>query len=277
MEALTKLANIFGKLAQPSPTPQESSGPNLFQNKNLPLIKKNTSAPSPRVHAIHNPRKPILSPNECTPSRVMAFSPEQNNMPQPHLIPPDDSSLDNDHHPTVNKNYNLRPRSRLYQGRLMQQYALAANIVTVMEANSVIHPNIGQSQEYRRLIKEADKVIWEKSFANKLGWLSQGVGQRAKGTNTKNTPETEVPFDTHKITYGKIVCNIKPQQVETHRTRLIVGGNLLYFSGTLTAPTATVSTAKCLFDSVVSTKNAKCVTADIKLFVLTTLYRHQNT
>ena len=57
MEALTKLVNIFGKLTQPSPTPQKSGGPNLFQNKTLPPINKNTHAPPPRVHAINNPRK----------------------------------------------------------------------------------------------------------------------------------------------------------------------------------------------------------------------------
>ena len=42
-----------------------------------------------------------------------------------------------------------------------------------------------------------------KSFANKLGWLAQGVGHRVKVTNTIFfTPKTEVPFETHKITYA---------------------------------------------------------------------------
>ena len=91
----------------------------------------------------------------------MATSPKLNNIPQPHLIPPDDSSLDDVHHPTVNKNYNLYPRSGLYHGRLAQWYALAANVLTAMESNSVIHPDTGQSQEYRHLIKGANKAIWE--------------------------------------------------------------------------------------------------------------------
>ena len=208
----------------------------------------------------------------------MDFSPEHHNMPQLHLIPPDDSSLENDHHSTVNKNYNLQPRSWLYQGCLTQQYALAANIATAMEANSVIHPDTCQSQEYRQKIKGADKIIWEKYFATELVWLAQGLGQRVKGTTTIFfTPKTEVPFDTHKITYGTIVCNIKPQKVETHRLRLTVGGNLLDFPRTLTVLTATVTIAKCLYDSVVLAKNAKCVTADNIIFILTTFYRHRNT
>ena len=43
---------------------------------------------------------------------------------------------------------------------------------------------------------------------------------------------------------------------------------MLDFNGKLTTPTATATTDKCLFNSVVSTKNAKCVTADVKYFYL---------
>ena len=82
------------------------------------------------------------------------------------------------------------------------------------------------------------------------------------------THKIDVPFETKKVTYVKIVCSIKLYKEETHRTSLTVGGNLLDFNGKLTTPTATVTTAKCLFNSVVSTKNAKCVTADVKNFYL---------
>ena len=51
---------------------------------------------------------------------------------------------------------------------------------------------------------------------------------------------------------------------ETHRTRITVGGNLLEYAGTLTTPTETITTAKCLFNSVVSTPKEKCVLAYIK-------------
>ena len=81
-------------------------------------------------------------------------------------------------------------------------------------------------------------------------------------------PKEEVPFKTKKVTYPKIVCDIRPRKAETHRTRITVGGNLLDYAGTLTTPTATITTAKCLFNSVVSTPAAKCVLADIKNFYL---------
>ena len=70
------------------------------------------------------------------------------------------------------------------------------------------------------------------------------------------------------MTYGRLVCEIKEHKSETHRTQLTVGGNLLNFPGLLSTPTATVTTAKCLFNSVISTPGAKCLVADVKNFYL---------
>ena len=67
-----------------------------------------------------------------------------------------------------------------------------------------------------------------------------------------------VPFETKKVICSTIVCYI--------RTLLTVGGNLLDYTGPLITSTVTITTVKCLFNSVVSTLEAKCVTADIKNF-----------
>ena len=80
-------------------------------------------------------------------------------------------------------------------------------------------------------------------------------------------PKSKVPKDK-KLPYGKIVCKMKPEKEEKERTRLTVGGNLLDFTGNLSAPTASVTTAKCVFNSVVSTPGARCLLADIKHFYL---------
>ena len=44
--------------------------------------------------------------------------------------------------------------------------------------------------------------------------------------------------------------------------------NLLEYAGTLTTPTATITTSKCLFNFVVSTPKNKFVLTDIKNFYL---------
>ena len=70
------------------------------------------------------------------------------------------------------------------------------------------------------------------------------------------------------VTYGRIVAEIRPQKAETHRTRLNLGGNLIHFPGDVTTPTANLITAKLILNSVLSTKNAKFMCADISNFYL---------
>ena len=98
------------------------------------------------------------------------------------------------------------------------------------------------------------------------------LGNRIDGTDTIHfIPKTAVPYNTEKVIYPIIVSDICPNKSETHRTRLTVGGNLLYYAGTLTTPTSTVTMARCLFNSVVSTTIAKCMMADIKNFYFNNL------
>ena len=80
-------------------------------------------------------------------------------------------------------------------------------------------------------------------------------------------PKSKVPKDK-KVTYGKIVCEMKPEKEENERTRLTVGGKLLDFAGNISAHTASFTTSKCGFNSVVSTPGGRCLLADIKHFYL---------
>ena len=77
-------------------------------------------------------------------------------------------------------------------------------------------------------------------------------------------PKEEVPFKIKKFTYPKLFCDILPSKAETHRTFITVRVNLLDYAGTLTTPSATITTSKFLFNIVVSTPAAKCVLANIK-------------
>ena len=121
---------------------------------------------------------------------------------------------------------------------------------------------------YRHLIKGGDKYTWKTSFANNLGRLTQGVGNQIEGTNIINFRQKSVVPRNKKVTYGRLVCDIKEQKTETCWTRITVGGNLLDFPGLLSTPMATITTSKCLFNSVISTPGAKCLIADVKNFYL---------
>ena len=83
------------------------------------------------------------------------------------------------------------------------------------------------------------------------------------GTNTIFfIPRDKVPAGI-KLTYGIIVAEIRPQKSETHCTILTVGVNVINFPGYVTIPNADLITAKLVFNNVLSTKNSKCMCADI--------------
>ena len=67
-----------------------------------------------------------------------------------------------------------------------------------------------------------------------------------------------IPKDTlpagRTVNYGIIVAKVRPQNAETHQTRLNVRGKLINSPGDITAPKSDLITAKLIFDSVLSTK-----------------------
>jgi hypothetical protein len=115
--------------------------------------------------------------------------------------------------------------------------------------------------------------MWAHSFANELGRLAQGIGNREKGTNTICfIPHSQIPHNRCKdVTYGRICVDHRPQKKETNRTRLTAGGNLIDFPGDVSTPTADpTTTAKLVIQHTLSTPNAKYMCGDIKLFYLGT-------
>jgi hypothetical protein len=126
-------------------------------------------------------------------------------------------------------------------------------------------------RQLRRSIKHSQ--IWDISSANEFGRLAQGTKDgRVAGTNTIFFISKEsVPKDrVRDVTYASFVCEIKPNKKETHRTRLTAGGDRINYPEDVGTPTADMTLVKILFNSVVSTKNARCVMADIKDFYLNT-------
>ena len=112
--------------------------------------------------------------------------PPQRNTSTTHYIPPDSATYPRvTPSPRVKQFPRFQTRSRTCrQNSISSKYVDAANYIAIVEAKSVTHPITGQAQEYRHLMKGDEKEIWNKFFANKLGRLAQGVGNRIDGTNT---------------------------------------------------------------------------------------------
>ena len=119
----------------------------------------------------------------------------------------------------------------------------------------------------------AYKGPWSLSSANEFGRLTNGVGDRIKNpTNLiRFICKKDIPKDRRKyVTYGQFVCTVCPEKAESNRTRFTVGGDRINYPGEVATPTADMMVAKCLFNSVISTKGAKFMTIDISNFYLMT-------
>eukprot|EP00957_Ditylum_brightwellii_P142113 10827759-Ditylum_brightwellii.AAC.1 len=127
--------------------------------------------------------------------------------------------------------------------------------------------------EYRDLIKNPKYMDgWKHSFANEIGHLAQGLKRGINGTNTiLFVRHDEIPDDRKRdATYGRIVCDYRPQKEEKNRTQLTVGGDRINYPHDVSTPTADATTAKCIINSTISTPGAKFMCLDMKNFYLGT-------
>ena len=95
--------------------------------------------------------------------------------------------------------------------------------------HTVLDEESGKILEYRQLVKHSKcNAVWEKSYANELGRLTQGI-RDIPGTNTMFfIHKHEIPPDRHKdITFGKIVTDYRPHKVEPNCTCLTVVGTYI--------------------------------------------------
>ena len=120
--------------------------------------------------------------------------------------------------------------------------------------------------EYRHLLKYPKyKEVWSKLFGKEIWHLA---------TTTKTIAFMEkqqiAQARCKDITYGWIICVYCSEKKDPYRTRIMMGRNLVNYPdgcGTLTADLLTV---KLMFNSIISTPNAKFMTINIKDFYLMT-------
>ena len=139
---------------------------------------------------------------------------------------------------------------------------------------AVMDADTGKLLNYRQLMRSTKyREAWSLSSANKFGRVANGIGSRIK--NPTNTIEFifqhEVPTERLKdVTYGQFVCTVQPKKAEPNRTRFTVGGDRINYPGAVATPTAEMLVATMLFNSVISTKDARFMTMDISNFYLMT-------
>jgi hypothetical protein len=262
MSAIEKLAKIFSKMAQPKDTTQPTTTPAPTVAALLPRV----TTPDMALPTLTPP------PTDTTPlPRVAATTPRQ-----PAVIS-QEQDPERESRPTqFPHRYLTRAKARSLGSAfaaivLTESPYNKAPTYTIPMAMPVTHPLTGKLLTYRQLNNDPEfKELWNKSGAHELGRLSQGVGTRIQGTDTiffiKHSK-----FPTYKmVTYGRFVCDIRPQKAEKERKRLSVGGNLINYVGDMSTQTSDLTTSKCLWNSVVSTPDAEYMCLDLKNLYLET-------
>ena len=96
-----------------------------------------------------------------------------------------------------------------------------------------------------------------------------------KGTHTLAFIKTsELPKDKNP-TYLHICADYQPQKDDPYQICFTIGGNPIYYPGDTYTPNGDLTTAKLLFNSTISTPNARFMFLDISNFHLNTTFKPQ--
>jgi hypothetical protein len=168
--------------------------------------------------------------------------------------------------------------SRKHPSALITHWASSA--CTINRAASVFDENTGNFLEWHQLRTHSIlSVTWNTSYANKLGRLCQDIGNGpnegkcVKGTNTLfPIPYDKIPSNRRReITYSKVVCKVQPEKEDdADRTRITIGRNNIAYPGDVGTPTGSIELVKLLVNSVLSQRNTRLATMDLKNFYLNT-------
>jgi hypothetical protein len=138
---------------------------------------------------------------------------------------------------------------------------------------TAMNPDTDLPADYLELSQCSEGPEWIQSNREEIGRLCQGLGKNSAmptGTETmffidvKNIPAGRKP------TYLRIVAADRPEKANPKRVRWTVGGDRIDYPGDCSTKTADLTTCKLLFNSVISTPDARFMTIDLKDFYLET-------
>ncbi len=149
-------------------------------------------------------------------------------------------------------------------------------------AYSVLDHETGETLEHcqlRRLPKY--KATWEKSYADEIGRLCQGVGQHPTMPNTQQVTGTntmkpimfqDIPIDCRSdVPHTRVVCEVRPTKADPNQTCITIGGNTINYTSDCGTKTGSLETVKLVINSTLSTPGTKYMTADLSNFYLNTI------
>ena len=124
------------------------------------------------------------------------------------------------------------------------------NTITVEPlAKKINCETTGKILGYRDLVN-MDAPVWTNTMCNELGRLSQGWKEHT-GTDTIELILNKEKQKYRRETYMRALCDIQTQIIDTHRTRLTSGENIIYYPGEVSTPTLDLNTMKLHVNSTI--------------------------
>jgi hypothetical protein len=122
--------------------------------------------------------------------------------------------------------------------------------------------------------------VWDKSYANELGRLCQGVGTNPDGPSPKRIEGTDtfrviqyhdIPANRRlDVTYTRVVCEVRPHKQDPNRTRIMIRGNRICYPHDTGTKTGSLELVKLQLNSVLSTPDARFACYNLENFYLGT-------
>jgi len=121
----------------------------------------------------------------------------------------------------------------------------------------VIDPVTGEKKEYHHLLKDpATKIVWEPAIFRELeSLLNTGTARFIKRDQVPNG---------RKVAHLRVVVDLREHKLIHERVQICVGGDQVDFPGETATRTVDLTTVKLHVGSVLSTKGAKAMSADLK-------------
>jgi hypothetical protein len=139
--------------------------------------------------------------------------------------------------------------------------------------HAVLDKTTGHLMEMRHLLVNPKyRELWGKSYTKELGRLAQGMPRVSEETNTFIfIHHKDIPHNCKcNVMYAQVCVNYCPEKEDPNRTQVTMGSNLLQYPGDCGTPTVDMITVKLHLNSIISTKNTRYCTIDLKDFYLNT-------
>ncbi len=143
-------------------------------------------------------------------------------------------------------------------------------------ASPMVPPTTAETiTSYKRLMNDPETTeIWQTAYGKDFGEMAQGDNKTGQaGTNSvfiMTHGEINIAMKAgQKLTYARVVVNYCPQKEDSNWIQITVGGNLITYKWDTSTCTADLTTSKLLWNSILSTKGARCMCLDLKKFYLT--------